>query len=409
MEALNSLADHGDAIRGIHVPGEPNPSRDRQEELALPRHNTLRNFHGDVNGVSAEVRAYRFGQFALATLGRQLPGLFSFPTATQFAADHFGMYSPLNVHSGGGGGTSGADVFVPDEFGTDLIRLRETYGVARRLCRMKTMSSDTKTDPRRSSGLTAYFVGENAAGTESDAKYDDVRLTAKKLMAITRMSAELAEDAVIDIGDELAGEISYAFAQKEDDCLFNGDGASTYGGILGVINRLQTLTAGTAPGLIAGDGNSWSALTLANFEAVVGALPTYADGPNSRWMCHKTFYYTVMVKLILASGGTTATEIVNGRRVPVFLGYPVEFSQVMPSATSASQVPAVLGDCSMGATFGDRRRESIEFSTQATVGGQSLWERDQIAVKGTERFDINVHSFGTDSAAGPFTAVETTS
>ena len=271
------------------------------------------------------------------------------------------------------------------------------------------MSSDTKTDPRRSSGLTAYFVGENAAGTESDAKYDDVRLTAKKLMAITRMSAELAEDAVIDIGDELAGEISYAFAQKEDDCLFNGDGASTYGGILGVINRLQTLTAGTAPGLIAGDGNSWSALTLANFEAVVGALPTYADGPNSRWMCHKTFYYTVMVKLILASGGTTATEIVNGRRVPVFLGYPVEFSQVMPSATSASQVPAVLGDCSMGATFGDRRRESIEFSTQATVGGQSLWERDQIAVKGTERFDINVHSFGTDSAAGPFTAVETTS
>jgi HK97 family phage major capsid protein len=38
---------------------------------------------------------------------------------------------------------------VPEEFGTDLILLREQYGVARRLCKIVPMSSDTRTDPRQ--------------------------------------------------------------------------------------------------------------------------------------------------------------------------------------------------------------------------------------------------------------------
>jgi hypothetical protein len=36
-----------------------------------------------------------------------------------------------------------------------------------------------------------------------------------------------------------------------------------------------------------------------------------------------------------------------------------------------------------------------------------MWERDQIGVRGTERFDIVVHDYGSNSAAGPIVGLET--
>ena len=42
--------------------------------------------------------------------------------------------------------------------------------------------------------LTAHYVGENEAGTESDTAWDNVTLVARKLMVLTRMSSELAEE-----------------------------------------------------------------------------------------------------------------------------------------------------------------------------------------------------------------------
>lgn len=413
LEAINGFADHSAAIagaRGVHVPNAPHePQAQAKIPARVRRYGNLQNFKGDRDGVRAEERAYRFGQYAMAKLSMDLPNRFQFRHAMAFAADQFGL-NPMAVHGEGAGDTTGSHVFVPDEFGSDLIVLRENYGVARQVLRRVSMSSDTKSEPRWTSGLTAYFVAENSAGTESDAAFDSVSLTAKKLMALTRMSKELDEDSVIDFGDRLAGEISYAFANKEDECAFNGDGTSTYGGITGVRNRLDTLTAGTAPGLILGAGNAWSELTLANFESVVGALPQYADVPGQvQWVCHKTFAWTVMKSLALAAGGNTKDDIEGANGGMSFLGYPVVVSQVYPSTEANSQIPVTFGNHSMAGMFGDRRMETIEFSDQVSVGGQSVWERDQVAVKGTQRFDINIHDFGTNSAAGPVCGLETAS
>lgn len=406
---VDSFQDRSQAIanaRGVNVPGKP---ADGQPVAKIParvrRHGKLTNFTETVEGITAEERAYRFGQWAMAKLSTDMPGKFHFANSLAFARDQFG-FQPMAVHGEGGSDTTGAHVFVPDEFGMDLIKLRELYGVARGVFKMRTMSSDTRTDPRRTGGLTAYFVGENAAGTESDAAYDSVSLTARKLMAITRISNELNEDSVIDFGNELAGEISYAFSNKEDECAFNGDGTSTYGGMTGIRNRLDTLTAGTAPGLILGAGNAYSELTLANFESVVGGLPQYADVPGQvYWICHKTFYHTVMQRLMNAAGGNTSAELAAAG-IREFLGYPVRVSQVFPSTEANDQIPCVFGNFAQGASFGDRRMETISFSDSASVGGQSLWERDQIGVKGTQRFDINVHDFGTDTVAGPICGIQ---
>jgi hypothetical protein len=42
---------------------------------------------------------------------------------------------------------------------------------------------------------------------------------------------------------------------------------------------------------------------------------------------------------------------------------------------------------------------AIAMSQEASVGGQSMWERDEIGIKGVERFDINIHERGPSGGA----------
>lgn len=372
----------------------------------------LKNFSGEFNGHTAEQRAYAFGNYVLAKLSHDMPAQFgnAFPAAVTFCNNYMGGVT--NTAHGESDATTGGHFLVPEEFSRDLIVLREQYGVARKLFAIEPMASDVKNIPKRASGLTASFVAESAAATESNMTWSNVQLVAKKVACLARMSNELSADAVISVGDSLAGEIAYAFANKEDECAINGTGAQTYGGIVGARQALKTAsgdqTTASAGGIIIGAGNAYSELTLANFNSVVGILPAFADTPNVTWVVHKSFYHSVMVRLQMAAGGVEAREIGEGvRGRPIFMGYPVTFSQVMPSSEGNSQVCALLGDFRLGAVMGDRSMISIAFSDSAYVGTESVFERDQIAIRGTERFDMVVHGVGTSSVAGPIVGLQT--
>lgn len=409
----NSASAAASRKPGMPIEHENADTGETQIRFKIPK-NVLRmgsptNFHGVREGLDAEHRAYRFGMWALARISQDLPGRFNFENAKQFVSNYM---NPSNVAHSESDGTTGGHYLVPEEFSSDLINLRETYGVVRRLFGRAPMTGDVLHTPKRASGLTAYFTGENAVGTESNMTWSDIQLVAKNLMVLARMSNQLNADAVISIGDTLAGEIAYAFSNKEDQCGFNGDGTSTYGGMQGVRSLLTSIDgSGTdSAGLkIQGSSNTWATQTLSDFHAVVGKLPQYADTPNACWVAHRTYYYEVMQKLELAAGGVTAMEISTGDRRPrpLFLGYPVEFSQVFPAATATTGVTTVLGDFTKGALFGDRQQTSIAFSEHASVGGENVFERNQIAVRGTERFDLNVHGCGDASTPGPIVGLAT--
>ena len=400
-------AGSGSPVVTDATPGTPVQRKPEEEErvrFKIPRNvlriGTPRNFQGARDGFTAEERAYRFGMWALAAIGSHIPR-FQFPKAQQFVHDYM---QAVNLAHGENDGTTGGQFLVPEEFSADIIILREKYGVARRLLQRSVMTSDVKHEPKRQSGLTSYFVNEGAAGTESNMSWQDIQLVAKDLMCLARVSNQLSMDAVISVGDTLAGEVAYEFARKEDDCCFNGTGTSTYGGINGVRNQLLNGSdgGGQSAGLFTGTSTGWAGLVLADFNNVCGLLPVYADSDNTCWVCHKAFYYGVMQRLELAAGGVTALEVQQGDRRPrpLFLGYPVEFSQIWPSST-ASGVMAALGDFSLGGLLGDRMQVTIAFSEHAVIGGQSVFEQNQIAVRGTERFDMNIHGCGTSSSGTP--------
>lgn len=376
-------------------PLETSPANGGSHRSGLPDGVRIRSrvtsFKSDENG-SKELKAYRFGQFLRATIRRD-------PRALRYCAEHgielqFVDDAGQNIRAATEGINVDGGFLVPEEFDNDLIDLREKYGVFRQFARNRTMTRDTKRIPRRTGGLTAYFVGENTAVTESQKGWDQVNLTAKKLMVLTKYSSELDEDSIIDMGNDLAREIAYAFALKEDQSGFNGDGSSTYGGMVGVRTAFTALsgTIANIAGLVVGAGNAYSELTLANFTDLVGRLPQYAAERDPRWFVHRQFYWSVMVPKLLAEGGVTLAEISRmGDQLP-FLGYPVTFSQVMPSADANSQVCALFGSLDLSSSFGDRRETTIASSTHLNFA------EDEIAIRGTERFDIVNHDVGNASA-----------
>ncbi len=413
-DTLNKYAGDGKAKKEANVPAEGQEGPRIKLPASAKRH-FVQNFKGDKEGMSPEERAFGFGRCLLAIAARTNSDMFGhFAPLIRSHEDTFGKLYRTSERGVMGAASEGgnAGIWVPTEFGTDLISLMLRYGVVRQLFNVMPMSSDKRTDPKEGSDPTPVFVGEGVEGTDVTPTDDrTITLTARKLMAILLWSSELNEDSIAEFGDSMLRRMANGFAKKEDDCGFIGDGTSTYGQMKGVNTVLQDVDgAGTnSAGLVTGTGNAWSELTLADHEKVTALLPDFAEDADDGavWVTHKKYYFEVMQKLILASGGVPGMEIREGVRRPIFLGWPVVFSNSYPKTEANSQVVASLGNFRRGASFGDRRAYSVTFSTEATIGSVNLFSSDQIAVKATERFDIAVHSVGDATDAGPIVGLET--
>ena len=344
------------------------------DDEKIPMYRGLKSF-----GTARE--AYRFGRFIYAACGNQ--------KSIDFCNKN-GM--SIKAHSEGNNANGG--FLVPDEFESALITLREQFGVFRQNARIYPMGRDTLFVPRRTGTLTSYWVGETKAGTESTQTFDNVQLVAKKLMAITTTSTELNEDSIANIGDDLAREIAYEFAKREDEAGFNGDGTSTYGGVVGLANAVGT--AGTSDSGIS--TSALSGISIATVHTWLSLLPAYAATPNTKIYCNKSVFHAVFERFTMAAGGATAIDFANGAS-PRFFGYPVVFSQAVSGVTGTGTdgVPiAYAGDLAMGCAFGDRRAVTIRTSDSAL----NAFEQDEIVIRGTQRVDINCHSVGDTTTAG---------
>ena len=104
------------------------------------------------------------------------------------------------------------------------------------------------------------------------------------------------------------------------------------------------------------------------------------------------FYATVVFPLLTAdSGGAatigTPTELATGWPRQL-LGYPVQFVSIMSTAEANSQICCFLGDLSQGVYLGERRRLEIAKSSDV------FFTSDEVAVRATERFGINIFDPG---------------
>jgi HK97 family phage major capsid protein len=374
---------------------QPVPGQDRLTPFAPPSahklYGTLKNFHDrEIEGrvVRAVDQAYTAGMWFKATL------------MGNAEAKEWCKSRGVPIHKAQGEGVDSAGGFlVPEELMANIIVLREQFGVFRQECQVVPMGSDTLNWPRRTGGLTAFFTSENQAVTESSAAWDNVNLTAKKLAVLTRMSTEIEQDAVIAIADWLVGEMAYAFASKEDDCGFNGDGTSTYGGMRGLTVLAIDGSHNASKFTAASGHNTFGTLTFADLSGLMGTLPQYALA-GSKWYMSQQGFFACVANLLATAGGNRLDILSEGIQKRL-LGFGVAIAQKLPITLASQTTKAMLffGNLPMAAMMGERRGVTIKRSDHR------YFENDQIGLLGTERFDVNIHDFGDNTNAGPLVSM----
>jgi len=361
---------------------------DQPKAIKVPATAKARHRLKAFQGPEAEKEAYITGQFALAMVGRE--------SSQQWLQDQgYNIKAAMSTTNNEKGG-----YLVPDVTEATIVRLVESFGVLRRnVGRVWPLTSGNINVPKRAGGFTFHWIGESTPIPDSDPTLARVALVAKKGAMLGKIPTELFEDSIVSLGDFLAEEMAYAKAVAEDNAGFNGDGTSAFGGIIGLKNALAAGAKANAPN--SDNQTTIGGIKIGVFHQAMGALAEY-PGIQPKWFMHKAFFENAAKRLAFAAGGNDAVNFAEGMQQS-FLGYPVEFTQVLPSGgptqSITSTIVAYFGDLSMAIAMGDAR--GLQIRADESV----YFASDEIGVRGTCRLDINVHERGTNNSAGAVVAI----
>ena len=346
------------------------------------------NNHRPLRGFRSAESAYRAGMSVRATL-------FGDAEARRWCEDH-----GVETRAQAGGINSLGGVLTNPELSNEIIRLVEEFGAYQANARVVTMNSDTLLIARRTGGLTARAIGENAAPLTSDVTFDNVQLVAKLWGVDNRVPVSLVEDSVIDLADAMAVEVAQAFAETYDRVGFIGTGSGADHGINGVVPSIIDGTH-SASVVVADTGNNkFDQLDLLDFTNVVARLPLYARNRAARWYISASGYGASMLRLMMAAGGNNQADVAGGANLQ-FLGYPVVLVHPMESRLTGTgnAVACLFGDLSQAATMGIRREVSVKTDASRFV------EYDQLLTFATARMASVAHDLGSTTVAGPVVAL----
>jgi HK97 family phage major capsid protein len=263
------------------------------------------------------------------------------------------------------------------------------------------MNSDTLLIARRTGGLTARAIGENAAPTPSDVTFDNIQLVAKLWGVDNRVPMSLMEDSAINLADAMAVEVGQAFAEAFDNSGFIGTGnGALYHGTNGVAVSIIDGTHTASVQSAASGNNTFAGLALSDFTNAVARLPLYARNRNAKWYISPSGYGSSMLRLMMAASGNNQADVAAGANLN-FLGFPVVLVHPMESRLTgtASQVACLFGDLSQAATFATRREIRVATDSSRFI------EFDQLLTFATARVAMVAHDLGDNSKAGPIVAL----
>ena len=367
---------------------EETPVVEKRTVYAVPK------AHRPLKGFRCEERAYRAGMAIKASLLND-------EEARRWCRDH-GVESRAQA----GGINSLGGVLTNDELSSEIIRLVEEFGAFPANARNVSMNSDTLLIARRTGGLSARPIGENAAPATSDVTFDNVQLVAKLWGVDNRVPMSLIEDSVIDLADAMAVEVAQAYAEAFDNAGFIGTGSgSVYHGTTGVAVAINDGTHSASVVTAASGNNTFGAdsttgLDLSDFTNVVARLPLYARR-NAKWYISPAGYGASMLRLMMATGGNNVADVAGGAGLQ-FLGFPVVLCHPLESRLTgtANQIACLFGDLSQACTMGVRREISVKTDASRFI------EFDQLLTFATARVSMVAHDLGDTSKAGPIVALK---
>jgi len=271
---------------------------------------------------------------------------------------------------------------VPTEYSNKLIEmLRAKTAVRAAGATIIPMSSDTLQIPSQTGGATAYWVAENAQISASDQTWGQVQLQAKKLAALTKLSAELFEDSDPAVEALVMADLARVLALEEDIKYLRGDASgSTPRGLENISGvNVDTTTLG-ANGAVPSFDN------LVNMLYNLDADNVPADG--RAWIVHPRTVNTLrkvkdsQLKYLWADPAAPGDP-------PTLWGYPVFTSTAIP----INLTQGTSTDCSViylggWPEFVIGQRKALELRASDAAG--NAFEYDQVFIRAIMRVDCNV-------------------
>jgi len=247
---------------------------------------------------------------------------------------------------------------VPEEFKADIVAWQRDNINMRRLVTVFPMKSRTLELPALAVDINVYWGSENTSISTSSIDFGNVQLTARKLNAMIYLSTELVEDSMIDVQNFITDRFAQAVTDEEDRTFINGNGTTQPKGIL------QYSIASIAGG---------------NAESIDKLNSIYWRTPKSHrakgaWLMAGAALETLSAKKD-SNGQYLLTNPVTDGEFPKFKGKPV-------FETDHVGNNIVFGDMRFY-YVGDRRQLSVKTTTE----GAGTFEKDQVAIKITERLD----------------------
>ncbi len=258
---------------------------------------------------------------------------------------------------------------VPSEFRATLVRLIESFGIIRPMATVIPMNRQELTLPKLTTGVLVFWVDEGKTIPQTQPKFGEVRLVAKKLAALVPMTSELLEDSSIAIANLLATLFAEAIAEEEDRVALTADPTSVPGDpFLGVLHNPDVITT-----IQPGGADAFTDLD-ADFLADMVASLTASAVAGARWFMHRTVFN--IVRKLKTVDGEYIFQMPAGQQPGTIWEIPYTLADVMPSITeSGPDIPYVILGNMRHLYIGDRRQLSMAQSMHVGFAQDKIFLR----------------------------------
>lgn len=253
--------------------------------------------------------------------------------------------------------TSG--VIAPAEFVSEIIRLEEQYGVARRDATVRSSASGAGIKYLSGANDVEIFdTAESGIKKSTKMSFNTATLLWRKFAAILPITDELIEDAAVDLWNEATQRFARAYAKREDQLVFTevAAGGNTHDGI--------TVVAGTNVITVA---NTGAAITFDTFVSMILGVPS-SSGNSGKFYLNRTMLGIAM-KLKDSQGRPLWLAGVQTAAPATILGRPYVETDVLSTLADAGagDALAVYGDLKH-ALLADRGPLDVKIFDAGLVG-----------------------------------------
>lgn len=234
---------------------------------------------------------------------------------------------------------------APEQFIAEMLKNLVLYSPIRSVARVSQTTASQVVFPRRTSALTAAWVTETGARSESQPAYGQLRLSVHEAACYVDISNQLLEDSGVDMAAELSTDLAEEFGRLEGATFVSGAGVNSPVGFM-ANDDVAEVVSGAA-----------SSVTADSIISIYHELPTeYAM--NGTWAMNRSTM-SVMRKLKSGDGQYLLLPAgVNGAPAETLMGRPILECPDMDNV-GAGLFPIAFGDFRQGYRIIDRLQLSV--------------------------------------------------